>query len=168
MKSGPGVSEEVKRNVKGEALVWKAMSYFYLVRCFGGVPIIHNNSSQIASGGYNSLYRATPENIYEYIIMTLEKAIQWLPEKDITKNGRIDKYVAYGLLSKVYLNKSGLNQNGTRNTEDLAQAAYYADKVITESGSVLMEKYSDIFRLKNNVSDESLLAWRWVVSNIWT
>ncbi len=168
LKSGPGVSEEVKRNVKGEALVWKAMSYFYLVRCFGGVPIIHNNSSDIASGGYNSLYRAKPENVYEYIIMTLEKAIEWLPESDITKNGRIDKYTAYGLLSKVYLTKSGLNQNESRNADDLAKAAMYAGRVIDESGRELMKNYSDIFRLKNNVSSESLLAWRWIVSNIWT
>ena len=168
MKSGPDVSEEVKRNVKGEAIVWKSMAYFYLVRCFGGVPIIHNNSELISAGGYNNLKRATAENVYDYIIMNLEKAIEWLPEKDITKNGRFDKYTAYALLSKVYLTKSGLGQSGSRNSDDLAKAASYADKVITQSGRQLLPNYSDIFRLENNVSDEAIISWRWVVSNIWT
>ena len=36
LKSGPEVSETTKKTVKGEALVWKAMAYFYLVRIFGG------------------------------------------------------------------------------------------------------------------------------------
>jgi len=35
------------------------MAYFYLVRTFGAVPIIHNNSTTIAEGNYNNLYKAT-------------------------------------------------------------------------------------------------------------
>ena len=58
--------------------------------------------------------------------------------------------------------------SGSRNTEDLAKAAQYAKKVIDESGRTLMPVYSDIFRLENNFSQESLLAWHWVVSNQWT
>ncbi|MCD7936054.1 MAG: RagB/SusD family nutrient uptake outer membrane protein, partial [Tannerellaceae bacterium] len=165
-KSGSAVTEETKQTVKGELLVWKAMAYFYLVRCFGGVPIIHNNSDMLAAGGYNEVYRATAANVYDYIIMTLEKAIEWLPASNT--RGRIDLYSAYGLLSKVYLTRSGLNMSGSRNQEDLSQAAYYALKVIEESGRELMPVYSDIFRLENNFSDESLLAWHWVISNIWT
>lgn len=166
LKSGPDVSEYAKRTVKGEALVWKAMAYFYLVRTFGAVPIIHNNSEAISAGDYNNVYKAPVEDVYQYIIMTLDKAIEWLPEKN--QPGRIDKYSAYGLLSKVYLTKSGYGQNGTRNQEDLDKAAEYALKVIDESGRSLLPVYSDIFRLKNNFSSESLLAWHWVVSNTWT
>src|SRR5690606_40620666 len=68
----------------------------------------------------------------------------------------------------VYLTKSGYGQNGTRNQEDLDKAAEYALKVIDESGRSLLPVYSEIFRLKNNFSSESLLAWHWVVSNTWT
>ena len=165
-KSGPNVSEYAKNTVKGEALVWKAMTYFYLVRTFGAVPIIHNNSAIISEGNYNSIYKATIPNVYDYIIMTLEKAIEWLPEKN--NPGRIDLYTAYGLLSKVYLTKSGYGMNGSRNQEDLDKAAEYSLKVIDESGRSLLPVYSDVFRLKNNYSEESLLAWHWVVSNQWT
>lgn len=166
LKSGSNVSATTKNTVKGEALVWKAMAYFYLVRTFGAVPIIHSNSAEIAAGNYNDIYKATIPNVYDYIIMTLEKAIEWLPEKN--QIGRIDRYSAYGLLSKVYLTKAGYGMSGSRNQDDLDKAALYAEKVISESGRSLMPVYSDIFRLKNNFSDESLLAWHWVVSNQWT
>ena len=166
LKSGSNVSATTKNTVKGEALVWKAMAYFYLVRTFGAVPIIHSNSAEIAAGNYNDIYKATIPNVYDYIIMTLEKAIEWLPEKNQT--GRIDRYSAYGLLSKVYLTKAGYGMSGSRNQDDLDKAALYAEKVISESGRSLMSVYSDIFRLKNNFSEESLLAWHWVVSNQWT
>ncbi|MDR2859671.1 MAG: RagB/SusD family nutrient uptake outer membrane protein, partial [Mediterranea sp.] len=127
MKSGPNVSEAVKNTVKGEALVWKAMAYFYLVRVFGEVPIVHNNSAEISAGDYNEKYKATIPNIYDYIILTLEKAIEWLPESNL--DGRIDKYSAYGLLAKVYLTKSGYGMSGSRNADDLAKAAQYAKEV---------------------------------------
>jgi len=166
LKAGPNVSEYAKKTVKGEALVWKAMTYFYLVRTFGSVPIIHNNSAEISAGNYNQIFKATIPNVYDYIIMTLEKAIEWLPEEN--DPGRIDRYSAYGLLSKVYLTKAGYGMSGTRNQTDLDKAAEYAKKVIDESGRSLLPVYADVFRLKNNFSEESLLAWHWVVSNQWT
>lgn len=166
LKAGPKVTENAKNTVKGEALTWKAMTYFYLVRCFGAVPIIHNNSEIIASSDVNSIYKNKVEDVYTYIVKTLEKAIVLLPEENA--DGRIDKYSAYGLLAKVYLAKSGYGQNGTRVQADLDKAAEYAKKVIDESGRVLTPTYSDIFRLQNNFSDESLIAWHWTVSNQWT
>ncbi|MDR3217949.1 MAG: RagB/SusD family nutrient uptake outer membrane protein [Dysgonamonadaceae bacterium] len=159
MKASPNVSETAKNTVKGEALVWKAMAYFYLVRIFGEVPIVHNNSAEISAGGYNDRYKATIPNVYDYIILTLEKAIEWLPAKNDL--GRIDKYTAYALLSKVYLTKSGFGMSGSRNAEDLKLAAEYAKKVIDESGRNLLAEYSDIFLLKNNKNEECLLSWHW-------
>jgi len=160
------ISQDVKNTVKGEALVWKAMAYFFLVRIFGAVPIVHDNSEMIASGNYNSVYKATIPNVYDYIILTLNQAIEWLPEHNLP--GRIDKYCAYGLLAKVYLTKSGYGMSGSRNQDDLNNAAKYAKMVIEQSGRHLMPNYEDIFRLHNNMSEESMIAWRWVSSQIWT
>ena len=157
LKAGPKVSEATKKTVKGEALVWKAMAYFFLVRSFGEVPIVHSNSADIAAGTYNDKYKATKENVYDYIIMTLNKAIEWLPEHN--QPGRIDRYSAYGLMAKVYLAKAGVK--GTLNQADLREAAKYAKEVIDNSGRELMEKYSDIFRLEHNFNKEALISWAW-------
>ena len=166
LKAGPEVTKFALNTVKGEALTWKAMTYFYLVRIWGAVPIIHNNSEIISNNNSNSIAKNNVEDVYKYIVMTLEKAVELLPEKN--QPGRIDRYSAMGLLSKVYLTKAGYGQNGTRNQADLDKAAFFANEVIEKSGRALTPNYADIFRLKNNIADESLIAWRWTVSSQWT
>ena len=69
-------SPETINTCIGECLTWKAMAYFYLVRIFGAVPIVHSNSADIAAGNYNEKYKVQVPDVYEYIIMTLEKAIE--------------------------------------------------------------------------------------------
>lgn len=150
-------SEAVKNQCMGECLTWKALAYFFLVRTFGDVPIVHDNNADLTSGTYNEKFKVKRANVYEYIVMTLEKAIELLPET--AAPGRIDKYCAEGLLAKVYLTKAGVT--GSLNADDLANAAKYAKDVIDNSGRSLLPVYSDIFRLKNNRSEESLIAWRW-------
>ena len=154
-------SEEVRLTAMGECLAWKAMAYFYLVRMFGNVPIVHDNAAEIGSNTYNDKPLVEKADIYEYIVMTLEKAIELLPEKN--EAGRIDRWGAKGLLAKVYLAKSGINANGNgqRDEDDLAKAAQYAKDVIDNSGKKLMENYADIFIGTNNCCDESLIGWRW-------
>lgn len=155
--SGP--SEAAKNATRGEALTWKAMAYFYLVRTFGDVPIVHDNTSDISSGEYNKKFKVQRADVYEYIIMTLEKAMELLPKS--AAKGRIDYYCAEALLAKVYLTRSGLGMTGSRNQTDLDMAARLAKDVIDNSGRNLLGTYSDVFRLSNNESEESLIAWRW-------
>lgn len=156
--SGP--SEDVIRYTQGECLTFKALAYFYLVRTFGDVPIVHDNAKEISEGTYNSKFKVKRADVYEYIIMTLEKAMELLP-KSASQKGRLDYYCAEGLLSKVYLTRSGLGQSGSRNQADLDMAAQLAKDVIDNSGRHLLANYSDVFRMQNNESEESLIAWRW-------
>lgn len=154
-------STSVKETAMGEALAWKAMAYFYLVRIFGEVPIVHDNSGEIAAGDYNNKYKVKSADLYEYIVMTLEKAIELLPESNDA--GRIDRWAAKGLLAKVYLAKSGINAggHGQRDAADLAKAAELAKDVIDNSGKALMTDYADVFKGENDLSAESLFGWRW-------
>lgn len=162
---GATASEATKNQCLGECLAWKAMAYFFLVRSFGDVPIIHNNSENLAAGDYNTLSKVQKADVYEYIIMTLEKAMELLPKEKST-TGRIDYYCAEGLLAKVYLTRAGVS--GSLNSFDLAKAAEYSKDVIENSGRALLTNYSDIFRGSNNNSDESLFAWKWTVGSHWT
>lgn len=178
LKGAAEASESVRNACMGECLTWKAMAYFFLVRTYGAVPIIHSNSDIIGAGTYNDQYKANIEDVYDYIIMTLKKAIELLPEKDPTGLGRIDKYAAEGLLAKVYLTKSGFDPNYTtyeqgsvayikttahqRNQEDLDNAAKYAKDVIDNSGRELepAANYPAMFYGAYK-GQESLIAWHW-------
>ncbi len=161
---GGGASEAVKNQTMGECLLWKAMAYFYLVRTFGDVPIVHDNTAMIEEGSYNDQPKVQKADVYEYIVMTLEKAIELLPEQCTT--GRLDKYCAKALLAKVYLTKAGVT--GSLNSSDLENAAKYAKDVIDNSGRELEKNYADCFTLEGNNSPENMIAWRWVVSSQWT
>lgn len=162
-------SQSVKNQCMGECLAWKAMAYFFLVRSFGDVPIVHDNSTMLADGSYSNVSRVQKSDVYDYIIMTLEKAMELLPKAGTP--GRIDYYSAEGLLAKVYLYKSGVNANGhgQRNSDDLNKAASYAKDVIEHSGRTLMANYSDVFRLQNALNRECLFSWLWTAdTSIWT
>lgn len=164
-------TQEVKNQVIGEALTLKALAYFFLVRTFGEVPIVHENAALLGSGEYNSVVKADKASVYEYIIMTLEKAMELLPKNAyIGAYNRIDYYAAEGFLAKVYLTKAGLS--GSLNADDLAAAARYAKDVMDNSGRTLTPKYSDIFRLSPkqfNSTGEPLISWQWTVSGSqWT
>ena len=153
-----------KLQAMGEALTWKAMAYFYLVRSFGDVPIVHNTMQQLQDGSYTNISKAKRSDVYEYIIMPLEEAMKLLQKSAAA--GRIDYYSAEGLLAKVYLTKAGVS--GSLNAEDLSKAAAYAKDVIDNSGRTLTEKYGDIWKLTQNNAPESLIAWRWTVGANWT
>lgn len=153
-----------KSQAMGEALTWKAMAYFYIVRSFGDVPIVHNTLQQLNDGSYTNITKTKRSDVYEYIIMTLEEAMKLLQKSAAA--GRIDYYCAEGLLSKVYLTKAGVK--GSLNADDLAKAASYAKDVIDNSGRTLTENYGDIWKLTQNTAPESLIAWRWTVGSQWT
>lgn len=165
-----GPSQAIKNQAIGEALTLKALAYFFMVRTFGEVPIIHDNTSVIKDGTYNDVYKVKKENVYDYIIYTLETAMELLPKKTSGWDNRIDYYCAEGLLAKVYLTKAGIS--GSLNNEDLTKAAQYAKDVIDHSGRSLTPKYSDIFRLAPatyNQTGEPMISWMWAAErNPWT
>ena len=161
---GNSSNSVAKSQAMGEALTWKAMAYFYLVRSFGDVPIVHSTIEQLQDGSYTSIAKARRSDVYDYIILTLEKAMTLLQRS--TTPGRIDYYAAEGLLAKVYLTKAGVS--GALSASDLNMAASYAKDVIDNSGRKLTENYGDIWKLTSNNDPESLIAWRWTVGSQWT
>lgn len=158
-----GPSQSAKNRAIGECITLKALAYFFLVRSFGEVPIIHDNSDLLGTGEYNNVTKVSKANVYEYIIMNLEKAMELLPEDNqLGKANRIDFFAAEALLAKVYLTKAGLN--GSLDSGDLANAAKYAKDVMDRSGRTLTPKYSDVFRLSPsvyNATGECLISWQW-------
>ena len=165
-------SQEVKNRCIGEVLAWKAMAYFFLVRTFGDVPIIHDNTEVIKEATYNEQHKVLKADVYEYVVMTLEKAMELLPKNAyIGKENRIDYYAAEALLAKVYLTKAGVS--GSLNQDDLKKAAELAKDVIENSGRSLTPVYSDIFRMDKALyqqTGEELFTWHWQAANknAWT
>ena len=157
------ITDATRNRCIGEVLAWKAMTYFFLVRTFGDVPIIHDNTEVIKEASYNEVSKVDKADVYEYIVMTLEKAMELLPKNAyIGKLNRVDYYAAEALLAKVYLTRAGVS--GTLEQGDLANARRYSEDVIKNSGRSLTPKYSDIFRMtpaQFQQTGEELFTWHW-------
>ncbi len=163
------VDEKIKNKFLGEALVMKSMANFYLVRCFGDIPIIHDSQALISSGVDNVtvLKKIKMYDVYEYIIRSLKKAAELLPDPSESGAGRANRWSAYGLLAKVYLYRSGVDGNGSRNQSDLDSAAKYA-RIVVNEGPALDPNYADLFTIsKGNYNPENLISLHWVISAQW-
>lgn len=97
----------VVARLTGEAKFLRALMYFNLVRCYGGVPIVdHVPVPSSAEDTDMTLIRKSKEEVYAFIETDLVAAIAVLPEKSGYANtdlGRATKGAAHALLAKVYL-----------------------------------------------------------------
>ena len=105
-----------------EARFFRALNYFYLVRFFGGVPLI---TTPFESIGDLEMERSSAEVIYDLILEDLNFAISsgGLASTNMpSNNGRITEEVAQTLLADAYLTMSG-EAVGVDNYAEAAEAA---------------------------------------------
>jgi len=105
------------------------------------------------------VYRNQASDVYKFIANDLTFARKNLPE--VWEKGRVTTWSAQGLLSKVYLTWSSLNESATRDQALLDSAKLYAGNVCENSGLSLLPNYADVFEYKNNDNQESLFALQW-------
>jgi len=91
--------------VLAEAYFLRAFSNFVLVEQFGGVVL--RKTSSIIEGADNSPVRSSEIEFYDLIIEDLKFACTHLPLQQ-TLQGRVARKAAYGLLAKVYLQRTRL------------------------------------------------------------
>lgn len=158
---GPDVSKAVLDNTIGEAYFMRATAYFYLVRLWGPVPIIENNSDFIDTPQINT---NRVVDVYKLIKNDYAVAISKLVEKsrgaNYSDNGHVSKGSAKAMLAKVCLYD-----------KDYAQAKSLAESVINSGefkllgGSQLPAKtFGDLFTVSNNNNEESIFALQWKVT----
>ena len=158
--STSAVSEEAKTRGVAEARFMRGVAYWYIASLWGNA-IIYTRTSDLVN---NYVVPANPRaDVMEFAIRDLEYAAAYLPATS-PESGRINKYSAYGMLSRVYLSMAGLTtegqydgnnvatdfNRGTRNTYYLELARKAAMKVINESDFKLMTNYGDLFKIENN------------------
>lgn len=171
--SASSISEEAKQRSIAEARFMRGTAYWYIASLWGG-GIIYTNTASMVN---NYVVPANPGiDLVEFAIRDLEYAAQYLPEVQ-SNLGRVTRYSAYGMLSRVYLSMAGLTTSGvydgnnaatdfnrgTRNEYYLDLAKKAALKVISESGADLMNNFGDLFAPASmNNNRESLFQLQWL------
>ena len=165
--SSDNVSDEAKVEAVAEARFMRGTAYWYIASLWG-CGIIYENTADLVN---NYVVKANPRtDVMEYAIRDLEYAAAHLPASQ-KGAGRVTKYSAYGMLSRMYLSMAGITtegqyngsniqtnfNSGQRNPYYLDLAKKAAEKVIKESGKSLLNNYADLFgasTIDNN--DEAL------------
>jgi len=159
-------ARSVKDQYIAEARFMRGTAYWHLASLWRDVPIVEDAAAAAA----NPLQNTNPQkDVYEYAIRDLEFAAKYLPETS-SQAGRVNRYSAFGMLSRIYLAYSGFvasnygeNPNvGTRDQAYLDLAKKAAEMVINHSSFQLMNNYPDLFMIENNNNSESMFAFQWI------
>jgi hypothetical protein len=149
------VSEAVKNQARGEAMLMRGTAYFYLLRGWGEV-VLYEDNVDITSRPVRPL--ATEESVLKFIVRDFERAAELLPERGA--NFHPSRYVAKALLAKALLAQSGWNK-GQRDEATLNRVVSLCDEVINCGQYKLLDNYENLFRPQFNDNEETLLAMRW-------
>lgn len=97
----------------GELYFCRAFMYAYMVKCFGGVPIVKNAASYTELTE-EELYipRNTEKEVVDFIGEDLDKAMELMSAEELM-SGRANKYVAANLKARVMLFAASEAKNGT-------------------------------------------------------
>ncbi len=131
-----------------EARVLRALGYFNLVRQYGGVILILEETTSIQS----DYQRASEEDCYSQIIKDIEESIEHLEEESTP--GRLSQRAAQHLLAEVYLTRG---YTSFAQSNDFTQAATLAESAIG-SYNLLSQTYEELFDYDNQDNNEVLFS----------
>ncbi|MDE6116166.1 MAG: RagB/SusD family nutrient uptake outer membrane protein [Duncaniella sp.] len=137
------ISGETIDRVTGEAKFLRAMAYFRMLNCWGGVPYYDESCDINEEFASLDAPRCTAEELRGHILEDLTDAIDKLPVRwDDADLGRATKGAAYALRGKVYLFDSRWSEAAA----DFEEIVY--DKG-NDYGYSLHPDYNELFRLYN-------------------
>lgn len=144
-------------DITGQARFLRAFNYFQLVRLYGKIPFIDEDTPDVVTTPLTSASRLEIAAVYDKIQADLEFAAANMYDRDPATPGKPNKWTAKGLLAKVYL---------THATAPLNDATYYAkardmaDDVIANGPYSLVPNVSDIFKTSNTNNIECMFAFQ--------
>ncbi len=137
------ISRETIDRVTGEAKFLRAMAYFRMLNCWGGVPYYDETCDINREFSNLKSPRSSAEEIRDHIIDDLTEAIEKLPVSwEAADLGRATKGAAYALRGKVYL----FNRQWDKAIADFEEIVYNKSH---NYGYSLHPDYNSLFRLYN-------------------
>lgn len=118
----PGLTDQEVKRLAAEARFFRALGYYYLVRLFGGVPVITEPYEALDN---LSVTRGSVKDVYTLIEADLKYAVNdgGLADNSMATNGnRITRGAAATLLAEVYLTMSGFPLQENRYADAAAMA----------------------------------------------
>ncbi|MEP7256960.1 MAG: RagB/SusD family nutrient uptake outer membrane protein [Flavitalea sp.] len=142
--------QEVIDQLVGQAKFLRAYNYFMLVRMFGGVPLLTEDSPDPVM---EDIGRSTVAEVYALIESDFLEAVTKLPDSWSGQPGKPTKGAAKSLLAKAYLTMATAPLN---ETDNYAKAAAMAWEVIQSGTYHLEEDVSNVFQDSHKYGPEMI------------
>lgn len=146
--------ENLKNRMRGEVHFFKAYYYFYLLRHFGGVPILEHS---VELSEFGKIPRASYTETLDYIIKEFQEAINLLPERSqyaASDLGRATRGAARAYLARVTMLRLGIDPGQYQSSW---QDVYNQTSAIINSGEYsLHSNYAELFEEAFSFTSESV------------
>ncbi|KGE12714.1 RagB/SusD family nutrient uptake outer membrane protein [Sphingobacterium deserti] len=129
------ITADERALILGQAYAIRALSYFDLVRIWGGVPLITEPTTNVGENA--GVVRSNSDQTYAQILADLSAAEELLPQA--TNRFIFTKKTVWALKARFYLYQ-----------EDWTQAIAYANRLLTDTEYELLNPYYSFF--KSNVT----------------
>lgn len=152
------IDENVKKNLKGQVLFLRALSYFDLVQYFGDVPLTLTPTAGSADEIINvksTMSRTPKAEVYAQIIKDAQDAAGLLPDKSQQEKGRATSGAAKTLLGNVYVV-----------LKQWPQAEIMLKEVVNSGQYSLLTDYAAVFDPANKNSAESIFEVQYQQGNL--
>ena len=169
------VSQEAITKAVAEARFMRGVAYWYLASLWGNV-VLYENTGELVNNYVLAPHRQA--DVFEFAIRDVEFAAKNLPATSPAP-GKLNKYAAYGMLSRLYLTMAGITTDGQYNGSNIKtdyndgqRNAYYLDlakkaaQYTIEKGPFkLMDNYADLFKIENNNCAEDIFQLQWIAGS---
>lgn len=148
---GMPVSAETISRVTGEARFLRAMAYFRMLNCWGGVPYYDESCDINQEFASLDAPRCSEDELRRHILEDLDYAVDHLPVKwDDADRGRATKGAALALRGKVYL----FSKQWPEAVADFEDVVYNRS---ADFGYGLHPDYNELFRLYNGQTSREMI-----------
>ena len=147
------LDEALKTRLEGEAYFIRGYFYFYLVKVYGGVPLL---TEPLTPSEFGTLQRASYHETFEQAIADFKAAIDRLPEKsgyDSSEKGRATKGAARTYLARTLMYQIGMDSESATSWDDVFQQT---SAVISSNEYQLVSNYATIFEMEGENNNESI------------
>jgi hypothetical protein len=162
------IADDARKNIKGQALFFRAYTYNFLANIYGGVPIVKD---RITEPKFDFLRNSRAE-VLNFAAKDLEEATTLLPLE--VKDGRIPRAAAFHLLSEVYISIGMETKNASQYDKSIAVASKVINKeagdyqimttrfgpAATRPGDVFSDIFADGQINKSSGNKEVMWAWQ--------
>lgn len=138
-----------------ELRVLRAYYYFLLLNNFGNIPLITSSSTDATK-----VKTTAAKDVYTFLVNELldagPKLSSKTPAADPSQYGRLNKWGAYFLLAKLYLNQNVIN--GSTDNTGFTKANSMCDSIIEKAGYSLQGDFLSNFSNTNTNSTENIFV----------